>query len=777
MGGWMVPFAPNALTRVWQVRRADNHLTRAIRDGEPLIDFSNSGADLLKASSELLQMHISAANAVLPTTRTLLRHARTFMDYASQWSTSGFMEEYRRVVATALTLPAMDPLINDIVRQMTHNNPIVRWFAEPESRRLVDTPIYKHVRNLTMRTQMPWLQSNPLRGVELAKREIIDRYTARNVTSARAKRVEMNWIRLQRVYWGICHAFWPHAITRQVHERFILDAGCPMIYGIVNLTASTVGYCKSVQTRNAGRMSRSIVSRFPEAAVHWADGVTQYHGSMNETHAHSGVWQWGTRSASARASGSSASVPRGTEAEEHAWEHPVSTRAPKQRPAHRNLFAMDPQQWRIRHAMAKRTGDPSQGTNFWFIDSVLNWIDSLFGWDLQQTIAQGSLDFTAWINNNNTDISSWPDVGASYWVRFPFLCEFPSVAQPLSNLNCVIGIGLDEAVSQIFWWSIILFVLLSLLLPAMLMPLVGFSAFIFYIVVVPAMAWHYSPRCWLMTPSALGGGVSIPIWPFPIAPPALPMCMFDEIVTFLNKWITDCYAFIIPACMVPADVCPECPNKIVWPSCQDIGMGDGITNFIYLGYKLFGATFTMYLTGFFQTCFGAWSANIVPYIFQTVNNFELASDTQQCRLDWCFYATLPSILVFVIPIVYIATAIGFILPSFVSWILALLQLLLASPFGLLVPNVQSNYNYVFSQSQGPPDDSPSSAPADEGDEPPPPPPPDSIEARIEAALERRKQHKKKRKVKPAVPVAPLSHFLGQVSHDMLSALFLPQRKQ
>jgi hypothetical protein len=100
-----------------------------------------------------------------------------------------------------------------------------------------------------------------------------------------------------------------------------------------------------------------------------------------------------------------------------------------------------------------------------------------------------------------------------------------------------IGVGLEDALITVLWVSILVFVVGSLFLPSLMLPLMAGGAFIFYIVVVPAAAWHYSPRCWLLTPSfPIGGGMNVPIWPVPVAFPALPECALDEIVALADKY-------------------------------------------------------------------------------------------------------------------------------------------------------------------------------------------------------------------------------------------------
>ncbi len=98
-----------------------------------------------------------------------------------------------------------------------------------------------------------------------------------------------------------------------------------------------------------------------------------------------------------------------------------------------------------------------------------------------------------------------------------------------------------------------------------------------------------------MTPSLLvpgygSVGISIPYWPFPIAFPALPFCVMDEIVALTEKYFAFCWCqiwwgtsleFICPPYMVLGDPCPPCPQQIGFVNCGDLGLSSGIDNLIY----------------------------------------------------------------------------------------------------------------------------------------------------------------------------------------------------
>ncbi len=100
-----------------------------------------------------------------------------------------------------------------------------------------------------------------------------------------------------------------------------------------------------------------------------------------------------------------------------------------------------------------------------------------------------------------------------------------------------------------------------------------------WLIAVPASAWHYSPRCWLMTPALIipGAGIDVPYWPMPIAFPALPFCLMDELTALVRKYTSQCWCqvwwgtpleFICPPYAVLGNPCPPCPDRISIVNCN-----------------------------------------------------------------------------------------------------------------------------------------------------------------------------------------------------------------
>jgi hypothetical protein len=535
-----------------------------------------------------------------------------------------------------------------------------------------------------------------------AREVIIKRYTEPygGPNSLHQKRIEMNWISLQSIGWKVYHTLYPSQVTRQVYQRFILDSNCDLLDGLVNLLVSIVQYCASVTTRNQAKMMdlrednmfelyMAKADKMRHKIVGWAhdygsrpvhperpktDDDPSYHRDSKGHIRKKWIWSDG--------------------GDELSWSKPRlapvnETRRPR----------VDDKTWK--HAqMHKRSLAAQAGDNIWFYDTVLAWVDGITGWNLERGVSDWVVSFKAWIANPSVSACDYPNVGFRYWVTFWLRCEFPTLDCPNSNLNCSIGIGFEEALKWVLIVSAVLFLAMPFILPQTMLPLTAVSAFILYLIVWPALAWHYSPRCWLMSPSIVYGGVSIPVFG-PMAPPALPQCAMDEVSNFLDKWISSCYSWLWPACMVIGDPCPAAPTSIDLANCKDVGIGDGLTNLVYIGYKLFGTSFTDVVTGFFETCLTSWSPFLSPWIRRTVEHFVNPTDTQQCRMDICFWPTLPAILFPFMLLGYAIALLSFLLPPIMAWIGSLFTLILLSPLGAISPTSDGNFFNSTSSSTSP----------------------------------------------------------------------------
>lgn len=295
-----------------------------------------------------------------------------------------------------------------------------------------------------------------------------------------------------------------------------------------------------------------------------------------------------------------------------------------------------------------------------------------------------------------------------FLLRFWLRCEFPgenSQAIPhfqnsffltfvffTENLNCSIGIGLEAALGRVLVISFFVFVIGPILLPSLMLPLMAFSAFLFFVVVVPAVAWHYSPQCWLMTPSfPLTQGLNVPIWPIPVAFPALPECALDDIVALADKFITDCYSgpgspMVIPEYLINGELCPADLNThIDVVNCKDVGVSDGIQNLLFLGVWTLGSGFCDFALQVTATCIGSWWPGLEDYMRMTLESFKEVSDTQMNRQIFCFWATLPTIFLPLVLAFLAFTFIGFIIPAIIELIISIFDLFGSSPVVAGIP--------------------------------------------------------------------------------------------
>ncbi len=248
-------------------------------------------------------------------------------------------------------------------------------------------------------------------------------------------------------------------------------------------------------------------------------------------------------------------------------------------------------------------------------------------------------------------------VGLKYWALFWVRCQFkPAPGQLASNaalnLSCKVGLGLEPALGWVIFISVIVFVVGSIVFPATMMPLIAISAAGFFVIVMPAVAWHYSPRCWLMTPALTIPGVtglSMPYTGFNMAFPALPFCAMTEVRHLANKYITKCYRvlwgthleFLFPPFMIPGDPCPPCPQRVYIDNCKELGLGNGVANTLYAlqyiwpGSRMFAKELAS-LWIFNQGGLPQEWANATVNIF---DQFANPTADQRDQFNWCFVVT------------------------------------------------------------------------------------------------------------------------------------------
>lgn len=537
---------------------------------------------------------------------------------------------------------------------------------------------------------------------EAIKRAVYKRWEARPLTRKQRENRAKGWRVLNKVRY-----MWdPSSVSREEYERFIFDCNCEVVDGSLALLVDIVNYCATSFMPNTPMLKRIVHDQLFRENVFgrvWSKRISQVANYSMETGALSRfvqriepmvrdtnyTFRFNTRynrENSHKVRYQMQAWPIEASETEFYYMRPRIVTPLRPRPLHRDLSRIDRQQWR-RNQNMRGLNQPAESFNL--LQWLLCLIDEIFNLDLAGELDQFFMDLTAWFNNPSTDPADYPNVGFKYWATFWLRCDFPY------NLDCSIGIGLEAALGQTLKWFAIVFILGSFVIPSIMMPLMTFGLFMAFVIVVPCIAWHYSPRCWLMTPSVVQGPISVPLWPFPIAPPALPFCALDDINNVLDKWISTCYSFLIPEYMVRGPVCPACPNRIDFIPCTEIGVSDGLSNVIYLGQWIVGDEFCNWLEYVSQmTFFQLWFPGFDNYTEATCQRFRDATPTQMKQQRWCFWATIPTILLPLSIGVVFGTLVGYLVPAVANLIVSLLYLIAASPLIIVVPGGEAQYFYT-----------------------------------------------------------------------------------
>ena len=324
--------------------------------------------------------------------------------------------------------------------------------------------------------------------------------------------------------------------------------------------------------------------------------------------------------------------------------------------------------------------DPSSPGNFNYIRWIITVIEDLFNVDLLQGADNTVSDITKWFANPNTDVSLYPDVGFAYWLRFPFMCNFPE------NLNCSIGMGLEQAFKDVTFWFFVILIVAVLISPTILSVMLFFGGITLYFLIIFAVGLHYSPACLTLWPSFFGNGETLSL---PTIGPtmAVPMCLMDEIVGITDKYITNNYTFMFNASMVNGPTAPQCPEYVDVVNCADVGVSDGIQNILYFMYKAYGDDFCELMINLSSTVFASIFPDLRQYMIETLGRFKTASQTEKEQFEKCALITLGSTAAVALPIIIFGLALLLLLPAFFEIISGVWQVFRTSPFfDLLVEN-------------------------------------------------------------------------------------------
>ena len=153
----------------------------------------------------------------------------------------------------------------------------------------------------------------------------------------------------------------------------------------------------------------------------------------------------------------------------------------------------------------------------------------------------------------------------------------------------------------------------------------------------------------------------------------------DDILAILDKYISACYSFLWASYMLNSpSACPACPARFDFINCaSQVGLGDGLSNYLYAGWYVGGSTFCSLVQG----TVGSLLPFTAGYLQGKCDLFSNSNAIVQSQLVWCWWSTLPSMLFPLALGALGATFVGFVLPALFNVIIAAGWAILASPLG------------------------------------------------------------------------------------------------
>lgn len=536
-----------------------------------------------------------------------------------------------------------------------------------------------------------------------------------------------NYEMAKRVTYRIYDTLYPGHLSAKEHERFILDDGCPIINDSFNLIVSSYSYCANLASRNADRTISNVTNEIREAVLgprfaKLMGRVLNFTESVGRHSLRSCRTCMGTQKSSTTALLEDSSqkkkrdswfdfnyrdaaqdlYPRYAEEsvwpplkgnvrnERFGWVRPRNVQPMKPLPPHLNVSYVGYYQYR------RATHNPRDDASmFNLYEWLVSIIDTITGWGILPWLKQGFINAQQFVLNPNYRCEDYPDVGLKYYVVFELQCSFPC------NVDCRNGIGLEAALGQIFlYYGLAFLVCLFVFQSGLSFIISTLVLFIVFVMVLSGIAWGFSIRCLFLSPAFAVNGFQVWWFPFPFVS-IYPLCIIDDLVALLDKWINSCYDFVWPTYFLCSAACPACPARICVPNClRDYRIGDGLSNWLYIGYWLAGNDFCSIVQAIGQV-FAIFIPGIPSYLSAQCTNFAQSNAE---ALQFCFWATLPSLVLPLALGAIGATFIGFVFPSFVSVLVALWGVIITSPLGILWGAAQNS----FQPSMDDPDSSDSS---------------------------------------------------------------------
>ena len=469
---------------------------------------------------------------------------------------------------------------------------------------------------------------------------------------------------------SVASKMWPEDYPDH-EERFLFDSNCIIADGVLQTTQKVFGYCVNEFLVNFHNDS-ARATMFNDGGYHESPNV--YYPELEEHE-------------------------RDLHPIQRRWRRPkvnmTNIEARRTRTRFVDLDLSHPRQWRkliMHHPMGifgatRQSGLDSGPTAWQGRFSLATWficlIEDLTSTTVSMQAADFIVDVREWLLETNTD-PTMGDVGAAYWALFLYTCDWPN------SINCSMGVGLETAIYDVSFYFFIIFIALSIIFPATLLPIIAFGLFAFFIIVVFIYAYRWSPRCLFLTPTPFFGllsgidedmqipgasavasfsagvpsGLNIPFLTS-VSLPVFPQCLPDDLFDILNSWFALCgdflegtrWNFLLPDYMINGPRCPAMGESIDVASCADIGMGDGLTNALYLIYWLWPSA-CEYAMRLEQSCYADYFPSSIIYLTQVLDSFKDIPQTQRDRLTWCFWLTVPSLgLVLALILVFFTVAV------------------------------------------------------------------------------------------------------------------------
>jgi len=608
------------------------------------------------------------------------------------------------------------------IRSIVRNAPLYKWFARTTEQTWQGPqwPAANFIRHLANLSRIARNSTEPgywnLFGIrtriDATKEHLYNRFFKAYWTGKQRANYANGKSTALRIY----DTLYPGHITREDYERFILDEGCPIINDSVNLVISAYSYCANRQQTNRDRMPRKDNHKLyttmfghrmadkMETLFNYANATSEFilendrirrerayvpsrlrkdrfvramgfrhnvseswfdfdyrQGAIDMYPRHMKMQVWGPL--------------RGNLNEFNGFLGPVNVEAANPLPLHKNISVVGYKAYR-RATMTKRQ---NEGVPMWnlynYLISIVEWIT---GWGINEWLAQTFINFQELALNPNFKCTDWPNVGIYYYVYKIFNCDFPCDHDGRN------GIGLEAALGWVLGiYGIALLVCVFIFRSLFATVVSSLVLGVVFLIVLPWVAYGFSVRCLYLTPSVFVGGFSVSWWPF-LFVSTFPFNIVDDILALADKWISSCYAFLWARYMLRSPTaCPACPARMDIANClYQVGIGDGLSNALWLGYQIGGSGFCGIISGF-ASFFDTIIPGTAEYVQLTCANLASTNPDVQSSMMWCFWSTILSLVAPLTLFAIGATFLAFIIPSLWDVIIALWYVIYYSPLAII----------------------------------------------------------------------------------------------